>query len=243
MSPDVHLEHLRRELDAFAARLSGDLTADVPCCPGWDVETLINHVGQMHRFALRQLEAGPGADLVLDRGPAPTESVALIRWYHEGAERLFRTLGDTDPDEHRPNWASAPTSAWYFRRMAQEMAVHRWDIESAHGLQSPIDAELAVDGVDEIAEVFLVRVNPSSIGGDRTAHLHATDEGVEGEWVFTFGDEAIDVTREHAKGDVAARASASDLLLMLWNRKPRETVETFGDTELLDTFLEALSGL
>jgi uncharacterized protein (TIGR03083 family) len=240
---DEFLVHLRRELAAFEAEVAGDLTADVPACPGWNVETLVSHVGQVHRFALLQLDAGPGADLNLDRGPAPTTVDTLLPWYREGAERLVTTLEATDPDEHRPNWAGAPTAHWYFRRMAQEMGVHRWDIQSAHGRAQPVDALLAADGVDEMGELFIGRVDPSSLGGDRTIHLHATDDGLEGEWVFTLGDDEITFVHAHEKGDVAARGSASDLLLMLWNRVPPTELETFGDDALLGDFVEALSGV
>jgi uncharacterized protein (TIGR03083 family) len=245
MLADTYADHLRRELAAFEAELDGDLAAAVPGCPGWNVETLVSHVGQVHRFALLNLHAGPGADLNLDRGPAPTDVDTLIPWYLEGAERLIDTLANTDPDEHRPNWAGAPTSLWYFRRMAQEMGVHRWDIQSAHGDPEPIDATLAADGVDEVGELFTGRIDPAALGGDRTIHLHATDDGLgdAGEWVFTLGDDEITFVHAHDKGDVAARATASDLLLMLWGRVPRKDTETFGDEALLDQFLAELSGI
>ncbi|HUW04033.1 MAG TPA: maleylpyruvate isomerase family mycothiol-dependent enzyme [Acidimicrobiales bacterium] len=245
MLADTYVEHLRRELSAFEAELDGDLNASVPGCPGWNVETLVSHVGQVHRSALLNLHAGPGAELNLDRGPAPTDVDTLIPWYLEGAERLVTTLEATDPDEHRPNWAGAPTSLWYFRRMAQVMGVHRWDIQSAHGHAEPIDATLAADGIDEVGELFTGRIDPAALGGNRTIHLHATDEGLgdAGEWVFTLGDDEITFVHAHDKGDVAARATASDLLLMLWNRVARGATETFGDEALLDRFLDELSGI
>ena len=245
MLADTYVDHLRRELSAFEAELDGDLTAAVPGCPGWNVETLVSHVGQFHRFALLNLHAAPGAELNLDRGPAPADVTTLIPWYLEGAERLVTTLDETDPDEHRPNWAGAPTSLWYFRRVAQEMGVHRWDIQSAYGRADPIDAALAADGIDEVGDLFAGRIDPTALGGDRTIHLHATDEelGDAGEWVFTLGDDGITVVHAHEKGDVAARATASDLLLMLWNRVPRSETETFGDEALLDQFLGELSGI
>ena len=37
------------------------------------------------------------------------------------------------------------------------------------------------------------------------------------------------VTREHAKGDVAARGTASDLLLLVWGRITPDAVDVFGD--------------
>ena len=44
----------------------------------------------------------------------------------------------------------------------------------------------------------------------------------------------VNVVNEHAKGDVAARGAASDLLLMMWGRVPVTQVEVFGDASLLE---------
>ena len=51
--------------------------------------------------------------------------------------------------------------------------------------------------------------------------------------MVTRRNEGIEVEKAHGKGDVAARGSASDLLLFVWNRKTHTELETFGDTELL----------
>ena len=51
------------------------------------------------------------------------------------------------------------------------------------------------------------------------------------------------MTAEHAKGDVAARGTASDLLLFLWGRVPADTLEVFGDADLLARFRQAITGL
>jgi hypothetical protein len=45
-------------------------------------------------------------------------------------------------------------------------------------------------------------------------------------------------TREHARGDVALRGSASDLLLFLWQRIPAERLEVFGDATLIPRYFE-----
>ena len=42
------------------------------------------------------------------------------------------------------------------------------------------------------------------------------------------------VTEEHAKGDVALRATASDLMLFLYGRVDASVGETFGDASLLE---------
>jgi hypothetical protein len=46
------------------------------------------------------------------------------------------------------------------------------------------------------------------------------------------------VTREHAKGDVAVRGTASDLLLFLWGRLPGERLEVLGDASLVGRYFE-----
>jgi predicted lipid carrier protein YhbT len=69
-------------------------------------------------------------------------------------------------------------------------------------------------------------------------HLHCTD--TEGEWVVARRDGALTVTPEHAKGDVAARGGASELLLFLWGRTPADALEVFGDADLLARFRQAI---
>ena len=53
-------------------------------------------------------------------------------------------------------------------------------------------------------------------------HLHCTD--VAGEWLVTFTAEGPEVEPVHAKGEVAARGTASDLDLYLWGRVDADVV-------------------
>ena len=46
------------------------------------------------------------------------------------------------------------------------------------------------------------------------------------------------MTHEHAKGDVAVRGTASDLLLFVWGRLPGESLEVLGDASLIERFFE-----
>jgi predicted lipid carrier protein YhbT len=68
-------------------------------------------------------------------------------------------------------------------------------------------------------------------GAGETIHLHATDG--DGEWLMRLAPGEVTVTREHAKGDVAGRGSASDLLLFLYGRVAPDALEVFGDAPLL----------
>src|SRR5262249_9741619 len=75
----------------------------------------------------------------------------------------------------------APARFWH-RRAAQETAVHRFDAQFAAGDAKPIDADLALDGIDEHLGfvAFGLAVKPVE-GLSGSLHLHASD--VEGEWV------------------------------------------------------------
>jgi predicted lipid carrier protein YhbT len=75
-------------------------------------------------------------------------------------------------------------------------------------------------------------------GGDgETIHLHCTD--VDGEWVATLAPTGLEVERAHAKADVAARGSASDLLCWVMGRGPIDPLEIFGDRPLLERWRDA----
>lgn len=218
-----------------AARASG-IDAPVPSCPGWTVTDLLQHVGRLHRWV---------AELVRDRvrdvdrwwndlePPPPTPD--LVEWFAEGYPLLARELADAGPDEPVWSWTPFATTGFWARRQANELAVHRWDGEGALGpaAVAPIEPAQAVDAVDEVLELLPHRRRPAEIRGDgETIHLHATD--IDGEWLIRLEPDGATFTREHTKGDVAARGSASDLLLLLVGRVAPSAVETFGDVALLD---------
>ena len=126
---------------------------------------------------------------------------------------------------------------FWSRRVAHETAVHRWDAQAAAGAPEPVDVRLAVDGIQEMFDLLTARPGHERVRGDgETIHLHCTD--TDGEWLVRLTPQGVAVTREHAKGDVAARGTASDLLLLLWGRVPPDRVEVFGDASLLARWQE-----
>ena len=237
MDPTAHLAHLRADVERILATPADALDRSVDACPGWTVGGLLGHHAGVFSFATAQLRAAPGSDLAPFDPPPEGPPLEV---FAGSAERLLAAFDATDPDEHRPNWAGAPTAAFWWRRMAQETAVHRWDVQQAHTTAEPIGVALAIDGIDELGDTFLRFAKLRGITGDgETVHLHATDDAVAdgsvpgGEWLFTFHPEGVDVERVHDKGDMAARGPASELLLLVWNRRPVD-VQSFGETDLLE---------
>ena len=231
MEPAIHVDHLRTDSASLVAAHAADPTASVPSCPGWDRTVLLGHVAGVHSWVRAQVEAGPAERIRLGATPRPPEGNALPRWFEATAAATADALTAMDTSMTWPTWVGPQPGTFYARRLAQETAVHRWD-----AVGGSIDAPLAVDGVDELLELFTGLIPGDRLAGvTGTIHLHATD--TDGEWLVRLDPEGITFDRGHAKGDVALRGRAEDLLLWTWNRVPvDDRFEVFGDSALLDVW-------
>jgi uncharacterized protein (TIGR03083 family) len=245
LTPDVYVRHLRADGPALADAAGCDLSAPVSGCPGWTTTDVVRHVGQVHQWVTEIVREHLDRPLSRDAFPPPPEGEALVTWFRAGADQLADVLEGADPAGPAWNWSGEQLSiVWWHRRMAHETAVHRWDIEHAvGGAPAPLDAGFAVDGIDELLDTILARMARRTEQGPfppdgATAHLHATD--ADGEWLLTFRGTTVEVARGHAKGDVALRGPASDLLLFLWKRLGPDApgLEIFGDASVLDLWVE-----
>jgi uncharacterized protein (TIGR03083 family) len=232
MEPDIHIAHLRTEAAALLAAAAAAPHAAVPACPEWDRAGLLSHTGVVHSWVRLQLATGPEERTTFRDAPRPPEGDDLFGWFEENATALADGLEAMDTTVVWPSWAGPQPAAWFPRRMAQETAVHRWDADP-----SPIDADLAVDGIDEMLQVFVPRFSGEQVAAIAgSIHLHATDDGpVEpGDWLVTMGPEGITHTKGPRTGDAALHGTASDLLLWIWNRVPvDERFEVTGDAALV----------
>lgn len=234
MEFDAYLDAVERESAALrSAATRGPLDAVVPTCPEWTLGELVGHVRGTQRWAMLNVQrATPAAHVPFDEvGDAPT-GPAVIDAFATTTSELVSTLRDTGPEAPTWTFRGAPVSGFWARRAALEVAVHRWDGENAVGIAQPIDAPLAVDGIDEFLDFVPAFMAPKFEGTSGTMHVHSTD--ADGEWLVDFDADGLVVTREHAKGDVAARGPASDLLLVLYGRVVPGTVDVHGDGALVE---------
>lgn len=235
MEHDDYIAALRSNA-AAAAKVARDTPADtiVPSCPEWTLHDLVRHLGSHHRWVAGSLDRPPDGEM-FERFVHEPDGAA-DEWLRAGAEALATKLEATDPAT--PCWTWVPfdhTVGFWARRTAQETAMHRWDAQHAGGAEDAVDGALAVDGIDEyltLVPCFGGRHFPDA----GSVHLHSSDAA--GEWLIRFAGEGMQVTREHARGDVAVRGSASDLLLVLYGRKPTDDVDVFGDAGLFNRFRE-----
>jgi uncharacterized protein (TIGR03083 family) len=235
-----YLSLLRADAAALAeaVRAAGP-DAPVPPCPDWRVADLLQHITNVHRtietvVRTRSLER-------VDYRTLPPLVGDPLDSFEEAVTRLVDTLAEAPPDEPVWNWSvnQPKVAAFWPRRMAQETAVHRWDAQAAASAVTPVDTALAVDGIDELLDVFLTaRASwlPDTTVLAGSVHFHCTD--AEGEWLVRIDDGVVDVVREHGKGDAAVRGTASDLLLYGWNRIGPDApgLEVFGDPAVLESW-------
>ena len=111
------LSHLRRELDAFAACLRGDLTAPVEHCGAWTREELARHVGgsSVRVTAAIREQHGDGA-----RPPGPEAADELRPWFIEVSAAMLTAL---DQDPSMAAWTYGPR---HDGRQARNAGRPRW---------------------------------------------------------------------------------------------------------------------
>lgn len=244
----MYLDAVRTDAAAMAAAGRAGLDAVCPTCPGWTVRDVLEHTGTVHTWVHRLVSTNASARIPKRELPQPpSDAVAVVPWFEGRTAELLDVLASVGDDEPVWNWSvDRPHVARFWpRRMAHETSVHRYDAECA--VSGPegtsfVAPELAVDGIDEILDTVLPRMIgeraaqsiPSSLGG--VLHAHCTD--VPGEWLISVEDGAVEVRREHAKGDAAVRAPASVLFLFLSGRLPMQAVEVFGDDAVVANWLE-----
>lgn len=222
-----HLAVLERKGAAFVdAVATGDLGADVPCCPGWTLRDLAAHQGHVWAWARSCIEAGE----YVEESEEPIPDEDLVPWLREQRDALLAILRATDPAQ--PTWTFGPkprTVAFWHRRQLQEVTVHLWDAQSAQGSPEAIEDDVAADGVAEVFEVFL----PRQVRRERMAPVQ---DGVR---IVLPDGTAFDLG---ANPVAQVTGTPSDLLLALWHRVPVDALAVSGDAEVVaDAFDRALT--
>ena len=242
-----YLELLSADGERLAAAAEGHLEGPVPSCPGWDVAEAVCHTGEVYHHKI--------ASMVLDRFPeddewshGPADGEDLLDWYRASLASLLHELNTRDPAAHAPTWFPPEQQvAWFFRRMAQETAVHRVDVELATGAVTPVADDLALDGIDEVLDLFLrygVGMDPDEDTADFAGHSVQIRTGHQAWHVLgTPADPAgqIRLDRGIHAADASVSGEPSELLLWLWNRRPDSAVRIDGDATALNAFRELLA--
>ncbi|MFD3583707.1 maleylpyruvate isomerase family mycothiol-dependent enzyme [Streptomyces sp. NPDC058683] len=218
-----------------AAAVAAGLDAEVPTCPDWRVRDLLRHTGTIHRWA-----AGVVADAHPEPRPIPDppdlDGTELTTWFQDGHRDLVDTLAGAPRNVTCWTFHPAPVPSaltFWLRRQAHETTVHRYDAEAARGgPASPIAADFAVDGIDELLRGFHAR-SRSRVRSAYPRVLQVRAEDRDAVWTVRLSEQPP-VTEPGALPEAMAELSgpADELYLALWNRVPVPKVT--GDPELAD---------
>jgi uncharacterized protein (TIGR03083 family) len=238
MTPDEHVaaiaQHAQR-LGADAA--TAGLDAEVPTCPGWRVRDVVGHLGGVHRWAAYIVADGLGKPPEGDLEQPPPDD-ELLDWFRAGHEHLVKTLEAADNTIECWSFLPAPfPRAFWARRQAHETAIHAADVASARGDLPRYEPAFAVDGLDELLLGFFARRGGKLLADPMvTLALSATDARPTDAWTMRIGPHGREVDRGDAHGDLLVEGPATDLYLLMWNRRGADGLQLTGDEAILDAW-------
>ena len=218
----------------------------VPTCPDWSLGELGAHVGDFAAFYTHAICNSTGAtpppwpNSWRSGSASPLDGQASAEYFDDRAQFLLSLLRATPSEAPVRTWNPEDQTAHFVaRRSAHELAVHRVDAQIAAGRREPIEAPLAVDGIEEIFVMLSVFKRMGRAGADPPAggwslQIHATDEHTV--WVVGLHADEVTVSRQSGVADLTLTGAASDLELLLYGRPTIGNVEQVGDTAVLDSW-------
>ncbi|WP_051476739.1 maleylpyruvate isomerase family mycothiol-dependent enzyme [Arthrobacter sp. Br18] len=243
-------ELLSSEFEALAALIDGTLAVPVPSCPGWSGEDLVRHTAIVYLQKAETIRTGsrPG------KGWPPVGIGSMppgaLLWHCY--ERLIAQFDAHDPDDAAESWVPGDqTVGFWVRRLTHETAMHRYDLELAGGgPTTAFDADLAVDGIDEVLSVMLGRGRADPAASGAVVLVESAGRS----WSVSLEQAAARLDRtpvaeggaaDSAAPDTAAstvRGAPQEVLLWLWGRGTLPSSSISGDavSELRSRLARAL---
>jgi uncharacterized protein (TIGR03083 family) len=220
----TYVAHVRGDGDRLVSVAGRDPSAEIPSCPGWTMHDLVTHVAQVYEHKIACTELGHAPD---PWPPAWRKDRDDVVWLADAHARLLSMFGEHEPTDPSATWWPADqTVGFWARRMAHETAVHRVDAELAAGRVTPVDGELALDGIDEVLTIMLAGDWSEAPDGS-TGQRVAIEAGGRG-WIVTLEPNEVGVAEEARAADAAIGGDPSDVLLWLWGRAADERVSRSG---------------
>lgn len=226
---------------ALLAAAESGWKRSIPHCPEWDAEGLVRHTGAIFVW-MAAVEVTRERVSFRTLTSPPDDRVELSSWFVSALNLVIDVLGSADPESE--TWTFSSTGnrrvGWWRRRLAVEVAIHRYDAEYAITVEggpvpAPLNGNVAAAGVEEFMVEFLpgLLAGEAAEGLEGTLHLHATDGPLE--WWVDMAD-ARAARPEHDRADAAVKGTRSDLLLWLTNRVPLGSLEVVGDPQIAESW-------
>ncbi len=231
------------ELFASTAE-QGDLSVEIPPCPGWEMRDLVRHLGFIHVWAAENVSFPKDDWADVEDLPDLTEhwpelatsypdDADLVSWYRKTLANLIQVLESAPADLECFTFLPAPTPlTMWSRRQASEIAIHRFDAQVARDIPSEFDPQFATDMLDELMCGFVPRLRTLEIDRPKVVDVHAHD--TDEHWYATLGPDQTTVARHGGGADLTLTGTAAELYLLLWNRALDSSVTMTGDVAIMD---------
>jgi uncharacterized protein (TIGR03083 family) len=217
MDHETFVAHVRADADRIAdLAATGGLDEPAPTCPGWSVRDVVEHTAEVYLHKVASMRDKVLADTSTPGWPPPRGSEPTPVFFAAARDALLRELTSRDPREACPTWwTDDQTVGFWGRRMAHETAIHRLDVEIALGDVTPVDPDLAVDGIDEV----LRRMLAGDWSDQPVVEGAGTVLGVESggrRWRVVLEPKAVVVTVPRHDEPVDATVSGDPVVLYRW---------------------------
>ena len=251
--------HIQVESDRLGAVLATtDPATRVPTCPDWSAADLLKHLTRVHQFWAAvigdRLTAEAVGEFEKSRPPLPDDVVQLQDLRRKATADLLTALTGRDPSE--PAWSWFPpdqTVGFTWRMQTHEATMHRVDAELTAGLPiSPIDTEVAADGIDHVVDVMWAWA-PADAERRVTATIELKATDTDQSWLVrtirwsgqawgqTFDNQIGCERADAGEPDATVAGTAEDLDLLVWTRLDR-AIARAGDQHALSEFQAMLDG-
>lgn len=155
-----------------------------------------------------------------------------LDWLADAQERLLALFGDRGAEAPSATWwPPDQTVGFWGRRMAHETVIHRVDVELARGQTTPVDRELAVDGVDEVLTIFLAGDWSDAPRADFRGQRIVVGTGGRS-WAVELLAEAVNVAPPKGGEEAEISGHPEAVLLWLWGRRSATGLAQLGDPEV-----------
>lgn len=245
----TYLDHIRRESARFADVLAAcPPDARVPSCPDWTAADLVWHLTGVQDFWLHVITHRPAPPEDYEEPERPDASYdELVAGFRATHDRFVEALAAADPADAAWSWSTAGDAqrvGFTYRRQAHEALVHRLDAELAAGTPTPLPADLAADGVDEVLDVMYGGLPDwGRFDGEPVYVEYRTSDTGHSVWaqLGTFSGTAPDGTERSGEPDqhvVPAPSVAADVVVTgtadrldgwLWHRYDDSGISIEGD--------------
>lgn len=215
--------------------------ASVPTCPGWTVHRLVTHMVRVIDMMMAALLAHdpstppPRGEAIRGKVDVRDEFDTVLADFDDRLTAVLDLMRSTDPDT--PTWHFSPTAphtaAFWSRRLAHEITVHRIDAQSAAGIEGSVEPAFAADGIDEVLTRLITRRTEEWAVATLSGSLlyHAADAGRA--WTVRLVPGQLPQTTPEAatEPDASVVGLADAVYRAAWGRPSGAVVS--GDTDLV----------